>query len=154
MASKWLNFENSVECDICSIKAGRLFFDEYQLVKKIYQGMLSHIYIIKSKETQELYILKAIDKSQSRCDADLIKRINHPNIVKVYDVFETDKYVYIRKEYIRGVTLESFIRENGPLNEQEILEIALKLCKIIAYLHSMSPSPVIYRDLKPANIIV
>lgn len=154
MASKWLNFENSVECDICSIKAGRLFFDEYQLVKKIYQGMLSHIYIIKSKETQELYILKAIDKSQSRCDADLIKRINHPNIVKVYDVFETDKYVYIRKEYIRGVTLESFIRENSPLNEQEILEIALKLCKIIAYLHSMSSSPVIYRDLKPANIIV
>lgn len=154
MATKWLSYQNSVEYDLSNSEAGLKFLEEYQLVNQIHHGPLRNVYIIKHKETQVLYILKTIDKNQCSCNVDLIKKINHPNIVKVYDSFETRRFIYIRKEFIRGVTLETFLAQSGPLHEEIIMDIALKLCDILEYLHSMDSSPAIYRDLKPANIIL
>lgn len=154
MASRWIKFEESVEYDISNSEAGNTFLAEYQLIKKIHKGQLSHVYIIHNKDTQEPNILKAINKSQCVCYVDLMKKVSHPNIVKVHDIFETEKYIYIRKEFIKGDTLESFIKKNGPLNEHAVIKIALQLCEILTYLHSMDSSPVIYRDLKPANIMI
>lgn len=154
MTDKKPDFKSSVEYDLSNSEVGLCFLEKYHLVDKIHQGMLSHVYIIEDKETQEPFILKAIRLDQCSCDLDLMKKISHPNIIKVHEAFETRKYLYLRKEFVKGITLEALINQKGPLEEKEVLEVALPLCDILAYLHSMDSSPAIYRDLKPANIMV
>lgn len=148
-------FENSVENDLLSSKFGDLFLDKYQLLNKIHEGSVTQIFVIKENETNELFILKAIDKNNEYVwDADAIKTINHPKIVKVIGVGETERYIYLIKEYINGITLEEYINKKGPLAEKDAIAIGIELCEILLYFHSLKPTPMIYRDLKPANLLI
>lgn len=58
-------------------------------------------------------------------------------------------------EYIKGISLEDIIKgSTGPFEEQKALHLGIQICEILCYLHNLSPEPVIYRDLKPSNIII
>ena len=84
----------------------------------------------------------------------MLADLYHPNIPKVTDFFiETGKY-YLVMEFVSGETLESRLaRQAGPIGEAEARDWALQLCDVLTYLHSRNP-PVIFRDLKPANIML
>jgi serine/threonine protein kinase len=58
-------------------------------------------------------------------------------------------------EYIKGISLEGIIKGlTIPFEEQKALHFTIQICEILCYLHNLSPEPVIYRDLKPSNIII
>ncbi len=153
--NKIIKFEDSVENDILMSDFGIMLLDKYQLLNKIYESNVNQIFVIRDYVTKQLYILKAINKNHSHSwDLDAIKKIDHPQIAHIVDVQTTEKYIYILKEYIKGITLEEYINKFGPLSEETVLEIGLELCGILEYFHSLEPSPIIYRDLKPANLII
>lgn len=155
MKSSKSGYENSVEYDLFTSGFGLELTARYQLFNKLYESQISQIFTIKEYATNTIYILKAIDKSKaSYWDLDAIKKINHPQIARVIDVFSTEKYIYLLKEYIKGVTLDEYIKKEGPLPEKTCAEIGIQICAIFKALHSIKPSPVIYRDLKPANLIL
>jgi serine/threonine protein kinase len=58
-------------------------------------------------------------------------------------------------EYIKGKSLEDILKDRTkPFEEEKALRLGIQICEILCYLHNLSPEPVIYRDLKPSNIIV
>ncbi|MBS2034088.1 protein kinase [bacterium] len=82
----------------------------------------------------------------------LLERLDHPSIVKSHEMFEEDGYYYLIREYVEGQTLEQQMPAEGFLEPKLVLEWALRLCNVLGYLHSQNP-PVIYRDLKPKNVL-
>ncbi len=149
-----MQFEESVEYDLLSNEYGMGLLDIYTLENKIYHSANSQLYLLRNKATHEPFILKAVAHRDIGFDLDALKTINHPNIVRVLDVYSTEKYTYFLKEYILGITLERHIDEYGPFHEKDALHIAVELCDILHYLHTLKPYPIIYRDLKPANIMI
>src|SRR5262249_40482258 len=79
----------------------------------------------------------------------------HPNLPRVYETFSEGGRHYLVMDYIAGQTLEQLQRQrgSGALPESEVLRWAGQLCDVLDYLHSQRP-PIIFRDLKPANIMV
>lgn len=86
-------------------------------------------------------------------EAALLKTLDHPHIVRFIESFLDDHRAYLVLEYVEGTTLRKMIKEHGPLPESMVIELALKMCEILAYLHSQSP-PVIHRDFTPDNLML
>lgn len=83
-------------------------------------------------------------------EASIIKMVNHPNIVQLYDSGEWDKGLYIAMEFVQGVSLRQFILQKS-LQPKRALEIILQVAYALHHLHEKG---VIHRDLKPENIII
>jgi serine/threonine-protein kinase len=87
-------------------------------------------------------------------EAELLLGLNHPNIVKGYEIFEWHNQPYFVMEFVNGVGLEKRLREtNAPAFEQDALTWGVSMARVLAYLHGRQP-PIIYRDLKPENVIL
>jgi outer membrane protein assembly factor BamB/tRNA A-37 threonylcarbamoyl transferase component Bud32 len=88
-------------------------------------------------------------------EANILATLNHPSIPRIYDYFTQDDRSYLILEFIEGKDLEDVINEtDGFLDETEVLNWAIELCDVISYLHNNKPEPIIFRDIKPSNIMV
>ncbi|HEY7417515.1 MAG TPA: serine/threonine-protein kinase, partial [Ktedonobacteraceae bacterium] len=88
--------------------------------------------------------------------ASVLSALHHPQIPQIYDQFNDQDHWYLVLQYLEGPTLETYLEtreaQGKPLQFDEVLRIALQLSKVLNYLHTRQP-PVIFRDLKPSNII-
>jgi serine/threonine-protein kinase len=89
-----------------------------------------------------------------RQEAQVLATLSHPNLPAVVDFFSEGGKQYLVMEFVEGETLESKLAQApGPLDQALVFDWALQLCDVLSYLHTRQP-PVIFRDLKPANIMV
>ena len=87
-------------------------------------------------------------------EADTLSQLNHPAIPAIFDRFGEGNCHYLVMDFIEGRNLEEvLVEQEGPLPESRVVEIARELCDVLSYLHGFDP-PVIYRDMKPGNVIV
>jgi serine/threonine protein kinase len=89
---------------------------------------------------------------QFRQEARMLNELHHSNLPRVHDFFEVDGKYYLVMDYVDGVTLEDLVQP-APIDEARVLSWAEQLCSVLGYLHGHNP-PIIFRDLKPANIMV
>ncbi|MFL5733335.1 MAG: PQQ-binding-like beta-propeller repeat protein [Chloroflexia bacterium] len=88
-------------------------------------------------------------------EASLLATLSHPGIPKIYDFFSSNGRVYLVLEYIDGKDLETQLENRGgPMMEEDVVTWAVQICDVLEYLHGHQPQPIIFRDLKPSNIIV
>ncbi|MFN3372011.1 MAG: PQQ-binding-like beta-propeller repeat protein [Chloroflexus sp.] len=88
-------------------------------------------------------------------EAGLLATLQHPAIPKVYDFFEEHGKVYLVLEFIPGKDLETVLEEHGkPLDEARVARWALQICEVLSYLHNHKPEPIVFRDMKPSNVMV
>jgi outer membrane protein assembly factor BamB/tRNA A-37 threonylcarbamoyl transferase component Bud32 len=88
-------------------------------------------------------------------EAGMLATLNHPAIPKVYDFFEENGRVYLVLELVSGHDLETILEENGePLNEREVGNWAIQICDVLQYLHGYDPEPIVFRDMKPSNVML
>jgi outer membrane protein assembly factor BamB/tRNA A-37 threonylcarbamoyl transferase component Bud32 len=88
-------------------------------------------------------------------EANLLATLNHPSIPRIYDYFSHDDRSYLVLEYVHGKDLESVINDtNGFLPEDQVVSWAIQLCDVLAYLHSHKPDPIVFRDMKPSNVMI
>lgn len=95
-------------------------------------------------------------------EAQLTARLDHPNILRVFDTGEADGHFYIEMEYIQGITLRQMIASHNRINEREILRIVSQLLKALDYAHNIKVeapggeviSGILHRDIKPENIMI
>jgi outer membrane protein assembly factor BamB/tRNA A-37 threonylcarbamoyl transferase component Bud32 len=88
-------------------------------------------------------------------EADLLATLSHPAIPRIYDYFTQDDSSFLVMEFIEGKDLEATIRDTeGFLPEDKVINWAIELCDVLAYLHNHQPQPVIFRDMKPSNVMV
>ncbi len=134
----------------------------YIIQAKIAQGGMGAIYKAKDnrlsdqgiviKEMNEA-IIDLQERAAFRQEAEILARLNHPNLVKVFDFFEENKRQYMIMEFIPGRTLLEILEERpGGISEDQVLIWAEQLCEVLGYLHGQQPK-IIYRDLKPVNIM-
>jgi serine/threonine protein kinase len=90
-----------------------------------------------------------------RREAVLLAQLDHAHLPRVYDYLSARGFCYLIMELIAGMTLEAYLN-NVPgkrLQISYILDLGIQLCSVLDYLHTL-PSPIIFRDLKPANIMI
>lgn len=88
-------------------------------------------------------------------EANLLATLNHPAIPKIYDLFNETDRSYLVMERINGKDLETILNETkGFLNEDTVIDWSIQLCDVLTYLHSHKPEPVVFRDMKPSNVML
>ena len=136
-------------------------FSFYEILKKLGEGSYGKIYKVKNKDTEEIYAMKQMDKIKIQQNLELFKNeieimsiLNHPNICKLYEVYEDSKFIYLIIEYCEGGELLDRItkkqKEGKLYTEKEAAVIFRQLIEAIEYIHEIG---VIHRDLKPENIL-
>ena len=92
-------------------------------------------------------------EAQFRREAQTLLRLDHPLLPKFLDYLEEDQQAFLVMELVPGNNLAQRILESGPLSEETLLHYLMQLCEVLDYLHKQSP-PVIFRDLKPSNVML
>jgi eukaryotic-like serine/threonine-protein kinase len=88
-------------------------------------------------------------------EANILVSLNHPSIPKIYDFFEVNERYYLVLEFIDGKDLEKYQADvKGFLPEDQVIGWAIEMCNVLEFLHSHKPEPIIFRDVKPSNIMV
>lgn len=88
-------------------------------------------------------------------EASILATIGHSAVPEVYDYFSESDRSYLVMEYIRGKDLEGTLEEhNKPLDPELVIGWALQVCDVLVHLHSHKPQPIVFRDLKPSNIML
>ena len=88
-------------------------------------------------------------------EANLLATLNHPAIPRIYDYFSQGDRSYLIIEFIHGKDLEAIINEtDGFLMEDQVLTWAVQICDVLTFLHQHKPDPIIFRDMKPSNIMI
>lgn len=137
-----------------------LLIGRFQLLYEIGHGGTSTVYIAHDRRAKRTVAVKMFSQTQHPLlkkafleEATHLKNLSHPSIPAIYDIVETPDTIYVVMDYIDGQSLQKHLDEHGPLPEASVLDIAHQLCDVFDYLHSQT-NPIIYRDLKPANIIL
>jgi serine/threonine-protein kinase len=86
-------------------------------------------------------------------EATLLSTLRHPLIPRFYRAIHAHGRRYLVQEYVQGETLDQYLRRQGPIGERQALDWGRVLCELLLYLHGQ-PAPIIFRDLKPANILL
>lgn len=87
-------------------------------------------------------------------EADMLEDLRHPQVPEFYGHFTEDDRHYLAMEYVEGSDLEALLEHHGqPFSEEEVVGWGIQVCEVLDYLHRRTP-PVIYRDLKPANLML
>jgi eukaryotic-like serine/threonine-protein kinase len=88
-------------------------------------------------------------------EANILATLNHPSIPRIYDYFSQDRRSYLILEFIEGKDLEAILNETtGCLTEAVVVNWAIELCDVLSYLHNYKPEAIIFRDMKPSNIML
>jgi serine/threonine protein kinase len=139
----------------------------YVILEKIAQGGMGAVYkaqdrrlqnrVVAVKEMSESTVAPAERQRVLDCfkrEAELLARLEHPNLVRVSDLFQEGDRHYMVMEFVAGQTLEKMLDgRNEPFPEERVLLWAEQLCDLLSYLHNQQPK-IVYRDMKPANVMV
>lgn len=140
------------------LSIGYILDGRYEVIKVLGSGGMGTVYLCRNNRLGNLWALKEVagevkEYMDLLAEPNILKKLNHTGIPRIVDIFFENDSLYIVEDYIEGDTLEALVKKNGRLEFSRICEIATELCSIIEYLHSFSP-PIIYRDLKPSNVMV
>lgn len=142
------------------LEAGTLLGERYEIIKKVGAGGMSVVYKAECKKLKRFVAIKVLREefvgdetfvSKFRVEAQAAASLSHPNIINVFDVGSDNEIHYIVMEFVEGVTLQEYVKENGPLSSTETLEIAIKIAKALKVAHM---NKIVHRDIKPQNIII
>ena len=149
---------------------GTVLNGRYEIVRKIGGGGMGAVYLATDKNLGG--ILRAVkemvqsyieEQQQDKAVSDfkresmLLTSLDHPSIPTIYDYFYDEKEgrFYLVMKYISGGDLASRLRSapEGRIEEETVVEWGIQIADVLSYLHNRQP-PIVYRDLKPANIMV
>ena len=137
---------------------------DFQITKELGAGSFGHVYLVSHKTTKAQYAIKAIDKrnkaNQSekpyfRREIEVMYKIHHPNVVKLYGHFEDNNYCYFIMEYIAKGNIFNLIPHDNKkrLNVKVVASLMKDVISAVYYLHHMKPI-IIHRDIKPENVLL
>jgi eukaryotic-like serine/threonine-protein kinase len=140
---------------------GMILNARYEVTRLLGYGDFGKVYQARDLQATDTSVWVAIKQMpmQSIVDcerqADIRTTMQHPAIPRIYDYFSSDAYAYLVQDLIAGWDLESVLeRQDGFLPEERVLNWGIQLCDFLDYLHNHPDFPMIFRDLKPNNIMV
>ncbi|XP_068729201.1 MAP/microtubule affinity-regulating kinase 3-like isoform X2 [Montipora capricornis] len=132
---------------------------KYRLIKTIGKGNFAKVKLAKHVPTGKEVAIKIIDKTQLNPsslqklfrEVRIMKFLDHPNIVKLYEVIETDKTLYLVMEYASGGEVFDYLVAHGRMKEKEARSKFRQIVSAVQYCHQKH---VIHRDLKAENLLL
>jgi len=98
--------------------------------------------------------LRASTLKNFQREANILATMTHPAIARILEFFDQNERAYLIMEYINGSDLEQLLVKTKKLPMDKILEWSIDLCDVLHYLHNHEPDPIIFRDMKPSNIMI
>ncbi|EJZ70382.1 serine/threonine-protein kinase [Lachnoanaerobaculum sp. OBRC5-5] len=145
------------------LEIGSLLDGKYKILNKIGQGGMSVVYLAMNEKANKQWAIKEMRKEKNKnyeimkqsliTETNLLKELKHPYLPSIADIIENDDTIIIVMDYVEGRPLSDILSEEGVIEEDKVADYAIQLCDVLDYLHSQNP-PIIYRDLKPANIML
>jgi len=149
---------------------GTVLKNKYQIIELVKRGGMGAIFKVKETSSGKIWALKELldlDTDQQEREnnlkmfqeeARLLSTLSHPNIPQVVAYFADNNKNYLVMDFITGENLEEKLNKTLQKGEmlplKQVLEWACQICRVLDYLHNHKPTPIIFRDLKPANIMV
>ncbi|HET6174866.1 MAG TPA: Stk1 family PASTA domain-containing Ser/Thr kinase [Gaiellales bacterium] len=139
---------------------GQPFDGRYRVLGRLGVGGMATVYLAEDSSLGRKVALKVMAERYAedgefverfRREAQAAARLNHPNIIAVYDRGEADGRPYIAMEYLQGRTLKQVIQAEGPLPPERAIAIAMQVLAGLRYAHEHG---VVHRDVKPHNVLV
>jgi len=129
--------------------------DYYTIGTKIGKGAFSTVYEGTQKSTKLSFAIKAINKKFIKQkllerEIEIMTKLHHSNILHCEEIFETETFIYLILEMIKGGELYDKIVDEGEYSEEETKLIVLQILDAVEYLHQ---NGIAHRDLKPENIL-
>jgi len=131
----------------------------YDLKNELGRGAFSIVYLGIHKQTGTKHAIKVINKKDLgkdyeknlKMEVDILKRVNHPNIIALKELFDTPEKLYLVMELVTGGELFDKIVEKGSYTEAEASQLVKKIVSAVDYLHGID---IVHRDLKPENLLL
>ena len=147
-----------------TLPSGSIIGGRYQIERLLGKGGFGAVYLVRDQRVRNnLFALKEVvdpnkrERERFTFEAELLKRVDHTALPRVYRVFEDDVHdrAYMLMDYIEGSNLERLRvqQPNKQFSVRQVLTIMGPIMDAVSYLHKQHP-PIIHRDIKPANIIV
>jgi tRNA A-37 threonylcarbamoyl transferase component Bud32 len=143
------------------LEPGAVVLDRYTIVREIGRGGMGAVYLADDSKLSERVALKVfatisaadpeLAAERFRREAQAARRITHPNVVRIHDLHEDGRLLFLTMELIEGDTLAAFLRKRDPLPVSEALAVLGEVALGVSAAHAAG---VIHRDIKPQNVIV
>ncbi|HFU4000109.1 TPA: Stk1 family PASTA domain-containing Ser/Thr kinase [Streptococcus suis] len=143
------------------IQIGKIFAGRYRIVRQIGRGGMADVYLARDlildgeevavKVLRTNYQTDQIAIQRFQREARSMAELEHPNIVRISDIGEEDGQQYLAMEYIDGLDLKRYIKENAPLSNDVAVRIMGQILLAMRMAHTRG---IIHRDLKPQNVIL
>ena len=138
----------------------KLISQRYRIIKKIASGGMADIFLGDDLKLNRKVAIKILSANYAgdrnfvarfKSEAQILARLNHPNIVQVYDWGEFNSSYFICMEYVEGESLKEIIEKKGPLPPETVTDYAIQISSALLMAHKNN---LIHRDIKPQNILV
>ena len=137
---------------------------DFEILKELGSGSFGNVHLVRHKETNAEFAIKAIDKRNKtnqeekpyfRREVEVMYKIHHPNVVKLFGHFEDNNYCYFIMEYISKGNVYNLLPTDKKkrLSTKVCASIIKDIISAIYFLHNMKP-PIIHRDIKPENVLL
>ena len=137
---------------------------DFEIVKELGCGSFGRVFLARHIKTKVLYAIKAIDKQNKtnqnekpyfRRELEVMYKIHHPNVVKLFGHFEDNKYCYFIMEYLTKGNVYNLLKMDKKklLSPKVVATIIKDVISATYFLHHMNP-PIIHRDIKPENVLL
>ena len=139
-------------------------YANYKVIRELGKGSFAKVYLVKHNQTGAIRAMKAIQKASCEDDDEedneyeiineinILMKMDHPNIVKIFEFYNSPTHYYLITEYCDGGSLfDLIIHNNGPFTEIQTSYIMHQIFSVVNYCHKMK---IIHRDLKPENILI
>ena len=150
-----------------ALERGTVLNNIYRVVKLLGKGSMGNVYLVERIEDDKKFVIKELIFSKDtilnlndaweifKREAEFMAKFDHPGIPKMYGVFSQNGKEYLTMDYIEGKTLEEIINSSWkPVEKNKAITWTIRIAEIIDYLHNSFQKPLVYRDLKPSNIII
>ncbi|HPZ08993.1 MAG TPA: tetratricopeptide repeat protein [Candidatus Eremiobacteraeota bacterium] len=161
-----LGFED-VPTELKALTSGIILANRYEIIKKIKSGGMGSVYKTRHVSLGKIYAIKELINlsmnhqeqqeaiTRFKMEAKILSELNHSNMPSVSDYFSIGGRYYLVMDFIEGKDLSTILAEKGNpgLPEADVVDWSAQICDVLSYLHTRNP-PIIYRDIKPSNIMI
>lgn len=140
------------------MKLGEILDNKYKIVGNLGQGGTAQVLLVENIVLNNIWAVKVLPKSSQWIsyqmeEVEILKRLSHPMLPRIADLFEDKDNYFIVMDYFSGSNLMDILQKEGKIPEKVLIKWTFELLEAFEYLHGRNP-PVIYRDLKPSNLII
>ena len=145
------------------LNPGQVLNDRYEIIKIVGKGGMSTVYQARDLKSGNLLAIKDVARGGSDdaaliertlvSEGNMLKQLFNPHLPKIYDFIINPENYLLVMDFVHGESLDRVIAREGAQSMDRVLDWGMQICEVFEYLHNQ-PVPIIYRDMKPANVIL